>query len=67
MSRSTPIFDRQLTQKEAAEILGVSERTIRNWVSTGELRAHRYGPRIVRIDPADLKKMRRPVTTISEW
>lgn len=67
MSRSTPILDRQLTQKEAAEILGVSERTIRNWISTGELRAHRYGPRIVRIDPADLKRLRRPVTNVGTW
>ncbi|MFN8194207.1 MAG: helix-turn-helix domain-containing protein [Nocardioidaceae bacterium] len=46
---------RWLSQQEAAEYLGVTTRTIRNYVSRGTLAAHRpRGSRVVRIDVADL-------------
>jgi len=28
---------------EVAEMLGVSERTVRNWLSTGELKSYKFG------------------------
>ena len=43
-----------LTYQEAAELLGVSDRTIWALVSRKQLAAVRFG-RIVRIDPEDLK------------
>lgn len=45
---------RKISINEAAQYVGVSERTIRNWIATGILPAYRYGPRVVRINPGDL-------------
>lgn len=46
----------ELSSPEAAEILGVHELTIRNYVDRGLLKARRMGiRRIVRIEPDDLR------------
>ena len=63
---SAPILDPQYTLRQAAEVLGVGESTIRRMIARGDLRAYRYGPRIIRIDPADLRAMREPVTSLAE-
>ncbi|MEO4038419.1 helix-turn-helix domain-containing protein [Micrococcaceae bacterium Sec6.3] len=55
-----------MTQQDAAEALGISLSTIRRMIARGELRAYRFGPRVIRIDPADLRAMRRPVTSLAE-
>jgi excisionase family DNA binding protein len=47
-------IDRLLTYRQAAEVLGVSERSIWTLVDQGTLPAVRFG-RSVRIDPADLR------------
>jgi excisionase family DNA binding protein len=52
-----------LSQQAAAEYLGVTERTIRNYVSRGQLRAYRVGGRLVRVDQADLDELLRPIPT----
>jgi excisionase family DNA binding protein len=49
-----PKIDRLLTYRQAAEVLGVSERSIWTLVDKGNLAAVRFG-RSVRIDPADLR------------
>lgn len=46
--------ERFFTIQEIAEALGVSERTVRRWVSDGSLSAHRFG-RTVRILESELK------------
>lgn len=38
-----------LTIKQTAEYVGLSERTIRNYIQAGRLRAKRLGPREIRI------------------
>ncbi len=43
-----------LTYTEAAKVLCVTERTIRQFVADGKLPVVRFG-RTVRIDPADLR------------
>jgi excisionase family DNA binding protein len=43
-----------LTYKQAARVLGVTERTVWTLVHRGALQAVRFG-RSVRIDPADLR------------
>ena len=35
-------------------------------IARGELRAYRYGPRLIRIDPADLAALREPVTSLAD-
>lgn len=55
---------RWLNQTEAAEYLGVTDRTVRNYIARGLLPGHRVrGSRLVRIDRADLDAMLRPIPT----
>lgn len=53
-----------VTIAQAAEARQVSARTIRRWISTGRLPAYRTGPRLIRINPADLSRLDRPVTCL---
>ncbi len=46
---------------QAAERTDVSIKTLRRRISAGQLRAYRYGPRILRLDPNDVDKLMRPV------
>lgn len=52
---------RWLTQAEAAEYLGVTDRTIRNLVSRGVIKGYRLGSRAVRIDARELDAALRPI------
>lgn len=57
---STP--SQWLTQREAADYIGVTDRTIRNYIARGDLPAWRVrGSRLIRIDRADLDALLRPV------
>lgn len=47
---------------EAAEYLGVTTRSIREWITEGRLPAYRVGPKVIRIKMADLEKQLRPIT-----
>ena len=50
---------------EAADRLGCNERTIRRYVADGRLRAWRLGPRMVRIERAEVDALLTPITTAS--
>lgn len=53
---------RWLTQSEAAERLGVTDRTIRNYIARGSLPGHRVrNSRLVRVDITDVDAMLRPI------
>lgn len=58
---NNPAVEPQLTIQATAEIMGTSVPTVRRWIARGELRAYRYGSRTIRIDPVDLRAMRREV------
>lgn len=55
-----------VTIDQAAAYLQCNAITIRRMISRGELRAYRYSARIIRIDMADLEKLRRPVTSAAD-
>ena len=57
----------QLTIKQAAERINVSQSTIRRFIDRGELRPFRYGPRLIRIDANDLLAMREEVNAVGRW
>ncbi|MCV7548663.1 helix-turn-helix domain-containing protein [Micrococcus luteus] len=63
---SSTVHAPRWTIAETAEYLGASTNTVRRMIARGDLRAYRYGPRLIRIDPADLQAMRRPVTSLAE-
>lgn len=46
---------------DAADHLGTSERTIRRYVAAGKLVAYRLGPRMIRVDVAELDALLTPV------
>jgi excisionase family DNA binding protein len=47
--------------ERAAEFLGVTTRTVRLWISSGELPALRLGKRLIRIDYEDLRNFCKPI------
>ena len=51
-----------ITIAEGAESVGVSTKTIRRWVTAGLVDARRFGPRLIRIDPASLHSLGRNLT-----
>jgi excisionase family DNA binding protein len=38
-----------ITQQQAAEYLGVTDRTVRQMIADGRLRGYRVGPRLIRL------------------
>lgn len=56
---------RLISQQEAADLVGVSARTIRNWIADGAVRAWRTpGGRTLRIDPDELLSAFTEVPTV---
>lgn len=43
-----------ITLQEAANTYGVSVRTIRRWIASGQITAYRMGPRLIRLDAAQV-------------
>lgn len=50
-----------LSVQAAAEHIGVSTRTIRRWIASGDLPARRVGPKLLRINVSDLESLGAPV------
>lgn len=46
---------------EAADRCGVHYRTIRRWIAAGQLKAVRVGPRLLKVDAAQLDAMMQPL------
>lgn len=52
------------TQREVAELWGVSERTVRSWIAEGRVPAYRVGTRALRLDLDEVEAaLMRPVRT----
>lgn len=50
-----PILERQLSPKGVAAELGVSRRTVLDYIAAGKLPAIRYSPRVIRVTESDLR------------
>ncbi len=61
MAATTRRTYESLTQ--AANRTGVSPRTLRRRIADGSLRAYRLGPRIIRLDAAEVDLLMVPVPT----
>jgi excisionase family DNA binding protein len=49
---------------DAAEYAGVSTKTIRRYVSAGRLTGYRFGPRLIKINLAEVDVLLKPVPTV---
>lgn len=47
----------------AANALGCSTRTVRRYIESGRLTGYRMGPRLIRVDLAELDVLLRPIPT----
>lgn len=51
------------TIAEAAARTRVCTKTLRRWIAAGRLTAYRYGPHLIRLDPAEVDALLRPIPT----
>lgn len=62
-----PSTRRWLSQREAAEELGVTDRTIRNYIRSGTLSGRRLrGSNLIRIDRNEIDAALRPIPSARE-
>ncbi|GAB3491849.1 helix-turn-helix transcriptional regulator [Flexivirga lutea] len=55
---NTPKSRRQFESlSDVAERTGLSVRTLRRRIAAGQLPAYRSGPRVLRVDPADVDRL----------
>lgn len=62
-------MDKLITVEEAAELLGVSRRTIDRRITDGSLVAFNVGPRMVRVKTADVMKLlsKKNAPAVERW
>ena len=53
--------ERTIPLEEAAKACGVSNLTVRRWITEGRLRAYRLGPRLIRVETEDINAMFEPL------
>lgn len=51
------------TIAETAERLKCSTKTVRRWIADGRLTAYRVGPKMLRVDLADVDELMRAIPT----
>ncbi|WP_431817720.1 helix-turn-helix domain-containing protein [Gordonia jacobaea] len=52
---------KRLSIAETAEYLGISTKTVRRYIASGRLKAHRLGPRVIRIDVESIEALLQPI------
>jgi excisionase family DNA binding protein len=51
----------RISIQEAADMFGLCDRTIRRYIASGRLTAHRVGPRVIRLDLDEVRGLLSPV------
>lgn len=54
---------RLMSVAQAAAIVDVSPRTIRRWISLGQLRGYRVGARLLKVSAEDIDALARQIPT----
>jgi excisionase family DNA binding protein len=62
----TPQHSALVTVQAAADHCQLHHSTIRRQISAGNLKAYRLGPRILRVDLAEVEALFQPVTTVTK-
>lgn len=63
--RSSTVSKRLVAITVAADHFGISERTVRRRIADGTITGYRVGPRLIRVDLAQIDAMLRPIPTVS--
>ena len=67
MQKSSTSHQRHLASiKQASEYAGVSPKTIRRRIADGTLTGFRFGPRVIRVDLAELDDVLRPIPSAGD-
>ncbi|RZU12456.1 excisionase family DNA binding protein [Kribbella rubisoli] len=56
--------EKLVTLKQIAAWYGVTEQTVRNWISANKLPAERIGPRVIRVKAGDALAMSHAIPTV---
>lgn len=67
LHRNSPSSRRLVSIADAAEYADVHPATIRRYISSGRLTGYRVGPRLVKIDLAELNDLARPIPTAADY
>jgi len=51
-----------ISLQEAAERIGLDTTTIRRYVTSGRLTGYRLGPKLIRVDAAEVDDLAQPIT-----
>lgn len=60
------VVGKLISLEDAAETYGVSTRTLRRYISDGRITGYRVGPKLIRVDPEELKTAFRIIPT-ANW
>lgn len=60
MTTNVPVY---LSIPQAAEIMGVCDKTVRRHIAAGRLRAYRCGKRLIRVRIEDIENLMREIPT----
>lgn len=63
--RGTDETRRLASISAAADYADISTRTLRRYIAEGRITGYRVGPRLVKVDLADLDRIVRPIPTAS--
>jgi len=55
-----------VTIAAAAEYASVAPKTIRRYIAAGRITGYRMGPRLIRVDLAELDRLLRPIPTAGD-
>ena len=58
MTTNLPVY---LSIAQAADVMGVCDKTVRRHVAAGRLRAYRCGKRLIRVRVEDIEKLMREI------
>lgn len=64
MSKTSTLAPRYGSIRDAAAYVGCSERTVRRGIAQGLLPAYRFGPRLLRVNLAELADSMRKVPAV---
>jgi excisionase family DNA binding protein len=62
---AVPAVRNMISLDDAAQRLDVHPRTIRRAVADGRLAAYRIGPRLIRVDAAEVDALLAPIPTVT--